>query len=352
MSKGIKFSTERYSNVSSSDKVQEASKNALQQAGVFMSILIDAHCHIATKTAGTSDRDRAFIPQDDDTPVARCVMSNNQFEWTRLEKGDLPKHTQLAFGVHPWYCHLFTLQENVDPREHYATVLECNDQQSLDAIIQKLPTPAFLPQYISDRFDRRRVRCIGEVGLDKLFRLPENGFYSQDCPARLGNVRVKMTHQIAVFRAMCDLAAREQLPVSLHAVKCHGIIFEQCRQLLLPASNVNVCLHSYTGSIATLRDFWLPKFGPQRLFVSTSQYINFKVDKDDQLGTKLLETVPLECLLTETDFAVDTTSMASQVENLRLVLTKIREHYEFKDDYAVQDVICRNFSTFLGLSNI
>lgn len=266
-----------------------------------MNKLVDAHCHVIT------DPDNTFCGDDGGSQgTLRCVMSSNPYDWNNLKKlagrSTSKNDICVGFGVHPWYSHLFYVGSRRDKVSHYQDVLEYKNEEQFDSLVQVLPEPLDLEEYIKREFNDTLVSVIGEIGLDKLFRLPANGFYMQNEKARLTTVKVKLSHQETVFRRFCRLARHTSKPISIHDVKCHGKLNDICNEELLTYHSVKICLHSYTGSKETLLGQWLKKFPPDRIFVSLSKWINFK---DPEEGDALVRSLPSTCILTETDYPID-----------------------------------------------
>lgn len=320
--------------------------------------LIDAHCHVSGNTR----------VQDDDDGIQRCLMSTNQTDLKaiRSAKETLGNRVFAGFGVHPWYSHFFVeAGQNAggntgkaNKLEHYSSVLRGPDSE---AIAQQLPEPVPLQQYIYECLGQCQgtgqdtpqwASCIGEIGLDKVFRIPEpepellpnDGPRPQARPkTTLSRTRTTMDHQIAIFTSMLDLARAKRLPVSIHSVKCHGKVLEICTKKLLDSS-VNVCIHSFTGTLDTVH-LWLATFPHERLFFSVSWIIN--VDKTETGSTNLLKHIPLQCILTETDCCVDVEPLDSQRSMLTRVLEAIAEAHSMSIEDAAATVQ-RNFARYIG----
>lgn len=291
---------------------------------------VDAHCHVSGQGQIEDERE-----------TRRCVMSNFSGDWATLKGLD---GVEKCFGIHPWYSHLYSVHQ-CDKRSHYESVLEWRVSEEFEQLLAQLPAPIALDEYIEQDFEESQIAVVGEIGLDKLFRLPENGFYVQNSGARLSWVKVKMAHQIEVFRRMCQLACKYRKPVSLHGVKCHGVLFEQCIQELLPTKEVKVCLHSYTGSFQTLTDSWLRKFPQSRIFLSLSQYINFKTD---ETGLELVKAIPRSCLLTETDFPIDTQPADQLRAQLQHICEKISQACDLDGLESCKTLIYDNYLRFIA----
>lgn len=303
---------------------------------------VDAHCHLVMSEDGFGENAHPYACVDS----TRCVMSTNANDWEKLRKIEATDIVR-SFGVHPWYCHLFSIgRESVSKREHYESVLECKERQEQLAIIERLPDPIPLEKYIQEEYDDELVGVIGEIGLDKLFRLPENGYFVHAKePFRLTRVRVKLAHQIAVFERFCQLAAQFDKPVSVHDVKCHGKLFEICTEILLPHEGVNVCLHSFTGSKEIISQQWIRYFTEPRIFLSLSKYINFKSSED---GRALAVFVPNRCLLTETDLPIDAVKPDELTNALSYVCEELTEALQLGGLEATKQLIHTNFKRYLN----
>ncbi|CAI4048834.1 putative endodeoxyribonuclease SKDI_13G3910 [Saccharomyces kudriavzevii IFO 1802] len=312
-----------------------------------MDKLVDAHCHVFTDPDSTHGSDDGGFQG-----TLRCVMSSNPYDWSSLKKlagnGLRKDNVWVGFGVHPWYSHLFYVGYRRDKLSHYQDVLEYKNEEQFSSLVQVLPEPLDLEDYISEEFDGTLVSVIGEIGLDKLFRLPTTGFYMQGEKARLTTVKVKVSHQEAVFRRFCQLARDNRRPISIHDVKCHGRLNDICNEELLPWPSVKICLHSYTGSEETLLGQWLKKFPSDRIFVSLSKFINFKNPED---GNALVRSLPPTCILTETDFPIDNPDPSYQrdlTEQLQFLNAQIAQAWDGSLDTTHTALhIYENFRKFI-----
>lgn len=297
-----------------------------------MVLLVDAHCHLSYRCS-TSDNQ---FPSGH----LRCVMSTNDKDWQVLKKINV-NSIRKSFGVHPWYSHLFTL-ERIDKESHYAQVLDWKDPDEFSSMLGLLPDPVHLDDYITQEYNSQQTTVIGEVGLDKLFRLPKNSGFYVEGGGPLSRIRVKMSHQVAVFTRFCQLARQEGKPVSVHGVKCHGLLHDICRQELMP-HGIKICLHSVTASLDTLQ-IWIKEYG-QSVFFSLSKWINFK-DPDE--GKRLATSLPLECLLTETDFPLDQFEDNELAGQLKYICGQIDSALDHTRD--VRQLVYTNFCRFIEQS--
>ncbi|CCC69048.1 hypothetical protein NCAS_0C00580 [Naumovozyma castellii] len=321
--------------------------------------LVDAHCHIGTRAKYELVSDEEV--QNEGTK--RCIVSCNQIDLPILmgmKRSD--EKLIIGFGVHPWYSHMFSLDPHcTDKRTHYLNVLQCRDEfkPDMDSLIELLPDPINLEGYIEKYFKGNpdMFDVIGEIGLDKLFWLPENGYYMEqevDKPRyKLSKVKVQLSHQISVFTRLCQLANQYDKPISVHDVKCYAALYEICCQELLHNEKVNICLHSYTGSVEMLLSQWFKKFPNNRIYVSISQVINFREKhKGSKSSENLLLSIPQSSILTETDYPVDISaySLNELDDQLMQVCGAITSTLSLDDIDVCKSNIYNNFLSYVNQS--
>lgn len=159
-----------------------------------------------------------------------------------------------CFGWHPWFSH--QLVDDRDPSSaplpadsseeavqefktrHYTSILTPPPKDP--AFIAQLPAPTPLSSFLDatrSRAAAHPVSLIGEVGLDKAFRLPDK--WPEDAPPRDASLTpggregrrlsphgVAVGHQVAVLQAQLALAGELGLPVSVHGVQAHGVLYD------------------------------------------------------------------------------------------------------------------------------
>ena len=179
-------------------------------------------------------------------------------------------------GYHPWFCHLLSVDETDEPIDkyaHYASIFIPDNakaekseqyQQILRDIVNRLPEPVRLKPLLEDM--RHRIRkaqsnqqlvMIGEVGLDRSFRIPYprkdaqgiSSAYSGDASlireaentiATAGEEEMAQkqavmsphksltpfttstAHQLRVLELQVEMAIEFGINVSLHSVKAQG----------------------------------------------------------------------------------------------------------------------------------
>lgn len=273
----------------------------------------DGHCHVAGVYEGLGDALAAAI-KGRFAPGFFCLMCTHAGDLGVVEDllGALGDSRAVVpyFGVHPWYSHLFCIGE-VSKRAHYEAVLE---PAPSDALMEELPDPVPLEAHLeriqrvilqhaeSDHF----VYGIGEIGLDKLFRVPTSGWYARPGfgHARLSECRVSLKHQEAVFLRQLRFAGDLGVPVSVHCVKAHGPLFEL---MTGPAGSdiPTAILHSYTGLVDQAQR-WVKAYQKrsERLCFSFSNWIN-GTEAKHQLLSALLAILDDDQVLLETDLSID-----------------------------------------------
>ncbi|RMD41790.1 hypothetical protein DV735_g3341, partial [Chaetothyriales sp. CBS 134920] len=263
------------------------------------------------------------------------------------------KYVVPSFGWHPWFSHqMIDDRRNkggTDAVQHYKSVLTpvCED----DDFLNSLPQPLSLSQYLRDTENRLRLfphALVGEIGLDRAFRLPSNS--AGDVPnghshdpdlegeytpgsregRRLSPYRVSLQHQKAILQAQLELAGKLRRPVSIHSVHTHGHVFDVLQSLWkgyekpskralkdsiiftdaliaeTPPSAAaplpyppRICLHSYTGPPDPLGQF-LASTVPAELYFSFSVAINFSTPVNTKTEA-VIRAIPDDRILIESD---------------------------------------------------
>lgn len=264
-----------------------------------------------------------------------------------------------AFGWHPWFSHQMYDESEYDGAQtltqkqkmlHYQSVL--TPKSGDDAFLQALPDTRPFGHFITqtrEYLKKYPLALVGEVGLDRSFRIPEAWLPGQDnerddglTPGgregrRLSPYRVSMDHQKKVLLAQLALAGEMQRAVSVHGVQAHGIVYETVSQTWKgherkvvskreqkkaeAAGKANsepddiddekentgpkpypprICLHSYSGPAETVKQYIDPHV-PCEVFFSFSTTINAWTDDGNGKVETAVQAVPDDRLLVESD---------------------------------------------------
>ncbi|KAJ5859282.1 hypothetical protein N7534_004559 [Penicillium rubens] len=361
--------------------------------------IYDAHCHPTDTLASIAD-----IPQMKATTLT--VMA------TRGEDQDLVQQTAVSlsakegqstsdrvvpcFGWHPWFSHQI-LDDTAQPTAaqnpadlksaHYAAVLTPSPAED-QSFVDLLPVPKPLSELISETRNRLQQfpnALVGEVGLDRSFRLPSpwnptdiENRDDQLTPGsregrRLSIYRVKPEHQRIVLKAQLQLAGEMNRAVSLHSVQAHGGVFEVLKELWAGHERVvlsrrkrdkqrdaegavfdddedddedktadrsqptkaadpsgkpyrpfppRICMHSYTGSVEPIRQF-LHRSNPSDVYFSFSKLINFSGTAGKKVGD-VIKALPEDRILIESDLHVAGVQMDEVLEDVARQICQLR----------------------------
>ncbi|KAK1149366.1 Cut9-interacting protein scn1 [Aspergillus melleus] len=291
-----------------------------------------------------------------------------------------------CFGWHPWFSHQI-LEDNPDSSEsdvasgserkkaHYKKVLTPSPD---DEFISTLPEPKPLSQLISEiryRLTTHPLALVGEVGLDRAFRLP-NSWKPQEIGNRdegmtpgsregrkLSPHRVQPEHQKAVLKAQLQLAGELRRPVSVHSVQAHGAVFDlfktlwsgherklqsrrerQRRRSVADAHADSeaeeegeqaspqpepplpfpprICMHSYSGPVNPVKQL-LHQSNPSDVYFSFSTVINFS-GPSAQKVMDVIKALPDDRILIESDLHTAGPPMDDLLEQIARQICELR----------------------------
>ncbi|KAI1497312.1 hypothetical protein F5X99DRAFT_397379 [Biscogniauxia marginata] len=159
-----------------------------------------------------------------------------------------------SFGWHPWFS--YQLYDDLDSNPtydgtpsgkiaHYDKILAPSPSSKDVSFSEGLPDPRPLSDFLKEtrvRLEKHPLALVGEIGLDKAFRLPQSWTSSYEIQrdesltpgGREGRLlsphRVQMTHQAVVLQAQLKLAGEMGRPVSVHGVQAHGVLYDTIAQ--------------------------------------------------------------------------------------------------------------------------
>lgn len=326
----------------------------------------DCHCHVGVDlTLSTAPQLAAAVTGLRMRPRFFHLMSCNHWDMevvveaaTLVAKDtETPKNEEDAdevaaraaivpyLGIHPWFSHLYSTDASLTKRQHYE---QCLEGGNVDEVLERLPPPVDFATHL-ERMRHLARLCeahgvaygIGEIGLDKLFRVPTCGYLgASSTPGEkpLSGLRVSLEHQKRILEGQLALAASLAKPVSLHCVKAHGALFDVVVGGYHGVSHVT--LHSYTGSTDQAKA-WVRQFEKQnrRLSFSFSDYINAS-DPKLPLLRELVRILGDDQILTESDMPLDQFLLTNDKQQdyfgqLTHVTDKIIEAKQWEPEFGV-----------------
>ncbi|PON23615.1 hypothetical protein TGAM01_v207559 [Trichoderma gamsii] len=298
-----------------------------------------------------------------------------------------------AFGWHPWFSYQLyddtasnsnsedTSTEDAFKIAHYKAVLSPTPKDP--SFLSSLPPPTPLSSFIAST--RKHLTSfphalVGEIGLDKGFRLPQQ-WLPDDASSRdegltpggregrlLSPYRVQMQHQQAVLQAQLRLAGDEGRAVSVHGVQAHGVLYDTIaacwkgherkilsrreKKRIAPGAeessssdddddNENepkkkkktaargkpfpprICLHSYSGSADTLKQWFHPTV-PSQIFISFSTAVNLGTDGGRSKLEAVVRAVPDDRILVESDLHMAGEEAEAMLEDMYWLVCEIK----------------------------
>lgn len=297
------------------------------------SMLIDGHCH------PTDDVESLKFIKNLECRMAIMSTRLDDLELVAEQAALHPSKIIPAFGIHPWYCHLLTLNASKSKYEHYRSILK-PELTTDDPVLQLLPEPVKADVHIDlicSLLERHPQALLGEVGLDAAFRLRVGDAFTQ--------FKVRMEHQREILRRQLEIAARLHRPVSLHGVQAPQALFED---VLAYDNDVSrglklgsICLHSYAGVADFYKSHWSKKL-QSKVFISVAALINGKMSKD-KLHAILTEST-VDRVLSESDY---NSAGNFQLDLVRQSAAIFAQHFHLAEN-QMEAQLESNFNEFLN----
>ncbi|CCA67160.1 related to Cut9 interacting protein scn1 [Serendipita indica DSM 11827] len=281
--------------------------------------LVDVHCH-PTEELNISDEVMRALP------IRLCSMSSNFDDQDKVEDlyNGYPDKVIPCFGFHPWFYHEISLVEPVPSKEdHYRSLFlqpGSAKEGELDRLVPLLREPVALSkviQIVKEKLLKYPNAMVGEVGLDKSFRIAYNP-YPAPPPRKLSPFSTPLSHQMVILEAQLRLAVELKRNVSLHSVGAQQPTVELLQRMSQNYGKdwlrISVDMHSCGLSA----DVWKTK-AHANIFLSLSTAINSRSDKHRQLIRECDE----HRLLAESDYpeagmcASQTWSMVETIADIR-----------------------------------
>ncbi|KAF9041837.1 Metallo-dependent hydrolase [Hymenopellis radicata] len=176
--------------------------------------IVDVHCH-------PTDAESISPESMDNLKITVCAMSSRQSDQplVRALATAYPEKVIPCFGYHPWFSHWISLVPRISKEEHYRSLFPDGDADTLQQLLRSFPDPIPLDEVIAELRQNLEAfpnAMLGEVGLDRAFRVPYDYFAS---PRQLTPFVVPLNHQLAILEAQIDLAVDLRRNVSMHSVK-------------------------------------------------------------------------------------------------------------------------------------
>ncbi|KAI9669308.1 MAG: hypothetical protein M1831_000343 [Alyxoria varia] len=362
----------------------------------------DAHCHITDTMDSVVDVPNMkaavltiMASRLQDQHLVDEVASKYAVDKASAQsiKTTVPKRRRVvpSFGWHPWFSHhLFDDRDhgndtsaedeaatssltNEEKIAHYRATMTPVVKEADAGLLEQMPDPIPLSKYLAEtkrRLEKYPYALVGEVGLDKAFRIPaawlpsetEGRDRSLTPGAREGRslspFRVHMDHQRLVLTAQLRLAGEMRRAVSLHGVQAPGIVFNTLQSLwkgheikskranmkhrdlakeFRPSDDISsgaledeerplpypprICLHSYSGPVDFVRQY-LERQVPVKFYFSFSMLVNFSVSDPNRLNKaeEIVKMLPDDRILVESDIH---TAGSKLDELLELITRKV-----------------------------
>ncbi|KAB5540406.1 TatD family [Coniochaeta sp. 2T2.1] len=388
--------------------------------GVF-----DAHCHPTDTMSSIADipnmsarvltvmstraQDQDLVPSVADTHGIQDVDALH----SSSSSSSSSRHILPAFGWHPWFS--YQLYDDSLPREkatyppdstdpkaakiaHYKSVLvPAPDEEFISSLPDLIPLSTYLPQ-VRSRLKAYPLSLVGEVGLDKGFRLPvpwtEEEHSARDASLTPGGRegrwlsphRVSLPHQTNILQAQLRLAGELGRACSVHGVQAHGALFDALSSMwkghekeVVPRSKQKmvakgaedwgddsedeeggqrteegrlvveaklfpprICLHSFSGPVQVAKQY-LHAGIPAKIFFSFSTAINLSTEGGEAKFPEVVRAVPDDRLLVESDLHVAGHKMDGMLEDMYRRVCEIKG-WELRDGV---ERIGRNYEEFV-----
>ncbi|KAM0306202.1 hypothetical protein ACHAPM_000763 [Fusarium culmorum] len=301
-----------------------------------------------------------------DQPLIEAIVQQHGVKGPECFSQD--KTTVVAgYGRHPWFSHelyddslenpTYVPYDNVEAAKgrHYKAVLSPAPEDP--AWWHDQPVPMALSEFIAEtraRLIRDPFAMVGEIGLDKPFRLPMQ--WPDPRPPRdpartkggrerrpLSQHRIQIPHQKAVFMAHLKLAGELGRAVSVHGVQVHGLLYDaltECwkghelkgrrardkerkentqradvEEVTTKPYPPRICLHSFSGKEDAVKQYLKPST-PAKIFFSFSKANNLGTDMGREKTQDAVKAVPDNRILVESDLHTAGQRMDNELEEM------------------------------------
>ncbi|SNX82037.1 related to Cut9 interacting protein scn1 [Melanopsichium pennsylvanicum] len=304
-------------------RIAQESETVKSPSPALAGLFVDSHCHPTDDSAAYTSPNLDELSnriENANVDLLLCMSTNASDQSLVAELASRHPHKVIpCFGWHPWFAHQISLSDPPSSKKtHYYELFNIhsivNDdgkisaKQELDAIWEQLPDPVSLEsvcQGIREQFERFPNALLGEVGVDRAFRIPRRAWSydpqrteNEISEPKLTKLKTPQAHQLSILRAQIDVALQYQRNISLHSVQAAGLtvdLLESLRNTDTTAFGaIRVSLHSCTLDNNVVRS--ITKKHPN-VYVGFSSTINRK----QILAKECLTSVDCSRALMESD---------------------------------------------------
>ncbi|KAF9567772.1 TatD DNase family Scn1 [Agrocybe pediades] len=211
-----------------------SSNNNILPSPDILRHIVDVHCHPTDSWPVRTDAMQ-------DLGITICAMSSMASDQSKVKElaSSYPEKVVPCFGYHPWFSYYISTSASPPSKEeHYRNLLLSDTSRSKDkdnvsakitddddreneflSLLATLPEPRPLSSVLTElreNFSLFPHAMLGEVGLDRIFRVPEDYFAS---PRVLTPFTIPIEHQVQILEAQIELAIELGRNVSIHSVK-------------------------------------------------------------------------------------------------------------------------------------
>lgn len=247
--------------------------------------LIDSHAHLDFPEFD-HDRDALFAAMAK-VNITTCIIPGvSPVHWDRQLQVAHQYACPYGLGLHPWY-------------------VDAHWPKAIDALSERLDNCS----------GDKKLVAVGECGLDKMHG--ENWHW-----------------QLPALEAQLLLASKHQLPVILHSVKSHDPLISMLSSHSLPRRGV---IHGFYGSVEIAKRYielgYLLGIG------------GLLLNEDAKKLHKVVETLPIESFICETDSPAMTPKSAKGSRNSPLLIGQIvtkMAHLQKKSNVLISERLLSN----------
>ncbi|KAE9409112.1 Metallo-dependent hydrolase [Gymnopus androsaceus JB14] len=236
--------------------------------------VVDAHCHPTDAPSISSE-------SMDKLSINICAMSSKASDQSMVRKlaQSYPDKVIPCFGYHPWFSHLISIRGDLSKEDHFRELFRpssAEDLAELNALLPGLSDPIPLDnvlQEVRQNLEAFPNAMLGEVGLDRSFRIPYDYDASPHLAVALG--RNISLHSVKAHQATMELLASSKAKhgvqwnkISLDMHSC-GFSPEMWKDIERRYSNVFISLSTVINSRSPNHIALIKACDPHRILVES-----------------------------------------------------------------------------------